>query len=75
MKSKISTIEVTPVNNTVFFDSNVSDDIRTAQKSMEVECYADILGKLKPAFIHHPEATSPEGDTERLWLRPRENLF
>jgi hypothetical protein len=83
------------MNNTVFFDSNVSDDIRrqqlydgqlfvygtrprvlalanfarsmiedafggldprTAQKNMEVERYADILGKLKPAFIHHPES-------------------
>jgi hypothetical protein len=83
------------MNNTVFYDSNVSDDIRrqqlydgqlfvlgarpsvlalanfarsmiedafrgfnprTAQQNMEVERYADILGKLKPAFIHHPEA-------------------
>jgi hypothetical protein len=31
-------------------------DPRTAQKNMEVERYADILGKLKPAFIHHPES-------------------
>jgi hypothetical protein len=83
------------MNNTVFYDSNVSDDIRrrqlydgqlfaysqrasilglvnfaksmieeafggldprTAQKSMEVERYAELLGKLKPAFIHHPES-------------------
>jgi hypothetical protein len=83
------------MNNTVFYDSNVSDDIRrqqlydgqlfvysprpsilalakfarsmvedafggldprTAQKSMEVERYAELLGKLKPAFIHHGEA-------------------
>jgi hypothetical protein len=28
----------------------------TAQKSMEVERYAELLGKLKPSFIHHPES-------------------
>ncbi|MFZ2168448.1 MAG: hypothetical protein WAW61_02310 [Methylococcaceae bacterium] len=31
-------------------------DPQTAQKSMEVERYAELLGKLKPAFIHHPES-------------------
>jgi hypothetical protein len=31
-------------------------DPRTAQKNMEVERYADLLAKLKPAFIHHPES-------------------
>ena len=30
-------------------------DPRTAQDGMEVERYADLLGKLKPTFIHHPE--------------------
>ena len=83
------------MNNTVFYDSDVSDDVRrqrlydgqlfvysrrssilaftdfaksmiedafggleprTAQKSMHVERYAEMLGKLKPAFIHHPES-------------------
>ncbi|MDA9409910.1 hypothetical protein [Bradyrhizobium sp. CCBAU 45384] len=83
------------MNNTVFYDSKVSDetrrqqlydgqlfvygarpsvlalanfaksmiedafgglDPRTAQNNMEVERYASILGKLKPAFIHHPES-------------------
>jgi hypothetical protein len=83
------------MNNTVFYDSDVSDDLRrqqlydgqlfvysprasilaftdfarsmiedafggldprTAQKSMHVERYATLLGKLKPAFIHHPES-------------------
>ena len=83
------------MNNTVFYDSNVTDSVRrqrlydgqlfvystrasilafadfaksmsedafggldprTAQKSMEVERYAALLGKLKPAFIHHPES-------------------
>ena len=31
-------------------------DPRTAQDRMEVEHYADLLGKLKPAFIHHSES-------------------
>jgi hypothetical protein len=31
-------------------------DPRTAQKEMEVERYASLLGKLKPAFIHDPES-------------------
>jgi hypothetical protein len=31
-------------------------DPRIAQKHMEVERYASLLGKLKPAFIHHPES-------------------
>ena len=31
-------------------------DPRTAQDRMEVEAYADLLGNLKPAFIHHPES-------------------
>src|SRR3984893_6667876 len=83
------------MNNTVFYDSNVTDSVRrqrlydgqlfvystrasilafadfaksmsedafggldprTAQKSMEVERYAALLGKLKPAFIHHSES-------------------
>jgi hypothetical protein len=83
------------MNNTVYYDSEVSDDVRrqqlydgqlfvfsprksvlnfvdfarsmikdafgdldprTAQESMDVERYAALLGKLKPAFIHHPES-------------------
>jgi hypothetical protein len=31
-------------------------DPRTAQSSIEVAHYADLLGKLKPSFIHHSEA-------------------
>jgi hypothetical protein len=31
-------------------------DPRTAQYDMQVEDYAALLGKLKPAFIHHPES-------------------
>jgi hypothetical protein len=83
------------MNNTIFYDSEVSDDIRRQQlydgqlfaystrpsilglvnfaksmiedtfggmdprmeqKHMAVERYAELLGKLKPAFIHHPES-------------------
>lgn len=31
-------------------------DPRTAQDNIDVERYAELLGKLKPAFIHHPES-------------------
>ena len=31
-------------------------DPRTAQDRIEVESYADLLGTLKPAFIHHPDS-------------------
>jgi len=31
-------------------------DPLTAQKELSVERYAEILGKLKPAFIHHPDS-------------------
>ncbi|CAI4032573.1 hypothetical protein DNFV4_03003 [Nitrospira tepida] len=31
-------------------------DPETAQYQMSVEQYAEILGKLKPAFIHHPDS-------------------
>jgi hypothetical protein len=31
-------------------------DPQTAQNNMPVERYAELLGKLKPAFIHHPES-------------------
>ena len=37
-------------------DSFGEFDPRTAQNGMKVEDYADLLGKLKPAFIHHPES-------------------
>ena len=82
-------------NNTIYYDADVSDDVRrarlfdgqlfvysarpstlgliefarsmiaeafdgtdptTAQDRMSVEDYAARLGKLKPAFIHHPES-------------------
>ena len=97
------------MNNTIFYDSEVSDDIRrqqlydgqlfvystrpsilglvnfaksmiedafggmdprTAQKHMAVERYAELLGKLKPAFIHHPEIEAPlTKNTGRLGMR------
>jgi hypothetical protein len=31
-------------------------DPETAQYDMDVETYASVLGRLKPAFIHHPES-------------------
>lgn len=31
-------------------------DPQTAQYDMDVETYASILGRLKPAFIHHPDS-------------------
>jgi hypothetical protein len=37
-------------------DAFGGQDPRTAQKNMAVEHYAGLLGKLKPAFIHHPES-------------------
>lgn len=30
-------------------------DPRTAQRNMAVERYPELLGKLKPAFIHHDD--------------------
>jgi hypothetical protein len=83
------------MNNTIYYDAAVSDDVRrqqlhdgqlfvfsprasilnfvlfarsmieeafggldprTAQDEMEVEAYAELLGRLKPSFIHHPES-------------------
>ena len=50
-------------------------DPRTAQDRMEVESYADLLGKLKPGFIHHPEIeTSFAGNPRRFGMRPGEDL-
>src|SRR5262245_59132154 len=103
------------MNNTVFYDSDVSDDVRrqrlydgqlfvysrrssilaftdfaksmiedafggleprTAQKSMHVERYAEMLGKLKPAFIHHPESKRQlKAILEDLGFRPRADIF
>jgi hypothetical protein len=95
VKSNTQGYVETSMNNTVFYDAAVSDDVRrrqlydgqlfvyspklsvlafttfaramiedafggldprTAQKNMKVERYAELLGKLKPAFIHHPES-------------------
>ena len=36
---------------------------------MEVGRYADLLGKLKPAFIHHPELKRHLKTYGRVWLR------
>jgi len=37
-------------------DAFAPHDPRTAQHHFPVEAFATILGKLKPAFIHHPDA-------------------
>src|ERR1700730_17226473 len=108
-------VEAMQMNNTVFYDSKVSDDIRrqqlydgqlfvysarpsilalasfartmiedafggldprTAQESMEGESYADILGKLKPAFIHHPESKRHlKGIMEEFGCDPEKTYF
>ena len=51
-------------------------DPRTAQDGMEVESYAELLGKMKPTFIHHPEVEAASaGYPLRSRLRPRTDLF
>jgi hypothetical protein len=37
-------------------DAFGAHDPQTAQYDMDVETYAALLGRLKPAFIHHPES-------------------
>lgn len=37
-------------------DAFGGNDPRTAQHDLPVEAYAELLGKLKPMFIHHPES-------------------
>lgn len=39
-------------------DAFAPNDPRTAQHQMSVEAYAQLLTKLKPSFIHHPESKS-----------------
>lgn len=41
---------------TMIEDAFGERDPRTAQNEMEVEQFAELLGKLKPSFIHHPES-------------------
>jgi hypothetical protein len=41
---------------TMIEDAFGARDPRTAQNEMEVEQFAELLGKLKPCFIHHPES-------------------
>ena len=49
-------------------------DPRIAQDGMDVESYADLLGKLKPAFIHHPSRSGICQRSLRIsaatWRRP-----
>ena len=41
---------------TLIKDAFAPHDPEKAQYNMAVESYADVLGKLKPQFIHHPES-------------------
>jgi hypothetical protein len=103
------------MNNTVYYDAMVSDDVRRqmlfdgqlfaysprpsslgfiaharqmiqeafdpfdpelAQHEMPVERYAEILGKLKPAFIHHPESKRHLGNLlNELGCDPEKTYF
>ncbi len=103
------------MNNTVYYDAAVSDDVRRqmlfdgqlfaysprpsslafitharqmieeafaplnpelAQHEMSVERYAEILGKLKPAFIHHPESKRHLGNLlNELGCDPEKTCF
>lgn len=103
------------MNNTVYYDSTVSDDVRRqmlfdgqlfvysprssslgfiaharqmieeaftpldpelAQGEIPVEKYAEILGKLKPAFIHHPESKRHLGNVLKdLGCDPEKTYF
>ncbi len=103
------------MNNTVYYDAAVSDDVRRqmlfdgqlfaysprpssiafvthaqqmieeafspldpelAQYEMSVERYAEILGKLKPAFIHHPESKRHLGNLlNELGCDPEKSYF
>lgn len=103
------------MNNTVYYDAAVSDDVRRqmlfdgqlfaysprpsslafitharqmieeafaplnpelAQYEMSVERYAEILGKLKPAFIHHPESKRHLGNLlNELGCDPEKTCF
>jgi len=53
---KPSTLALIEFARSMIEDAFGGLDPRTAQAEMEVERYAAILGKLKPAFIHHPES-------------------
>ena len=51
-----STLEFIKFADTLIKDAFHPHDPETAQHVMSVEEYAEILIKLKPAFIHHPES-------------------
>lgn len=48
----------------------------TAQHEMDVDTYAELLGKLKPTFIHHPEVKRfVAGVLEELGCDPEQTYF
>ena len=53
---RASIVAFTDFAKSMIEDSFGGIDPRVAQDSMEVQQYADLLAKLKPAFIHHPES-------------------
>jgi hypothetical protein len=54
--SRPSIIAITEFARSMITDAFGGLDPKTAQKNMAVEHYADLLGKLKPMFIHHPDS-------------------
>jgi hypothetical protein len=54
--SRPSIVAFTEFARSMITDAFGGLDPKTAQKNMAVEHYADLLGKLKPAFIHHPDS-------------------
>jgi hypothetical protein len=51
-----SSLEFVGFARSMIEDAFGGRDPRTAQHEMPVEDYAALLGRLKPAFIHHPES-------------------
>lgn len=51
-----STLAFIEFARTLIKEAFVPYDPETAQRHLSVEQYADLLGKLKPNFIHHPQS-------------------
>ena len=52
--SRVSVLSFAKFAKSMIEDAFGGRDPRAAQHEMEVGRYADLLGKLKPEFIHHP---------------------
>jgi len=53
---RVSSVELCAFARQMIEEAFSPLDPRTAQHHMEVDCYAELLNRLKPAFIHHPES-------------------